>query len=56
MKSTKIHDHVLMIKELFQMMAFIRGLIFIKSYENRFTQIKKIEKILTDKKDLKRFS
>ena len=35
------------------MMAFIRGLIFIKSYENRFTQIKKIEKILTDKRDLK---
>ena len=43
----------LMIKELLQIMAFIRGFIFIKSYENRFTQIKKIEKILTDKRDLK---
>ena len=43
----------LMIKELLQIMAFIRGFIFIKSYENRFTQIKKIEKILTGKRDLK---
>ena len=42
-----------MIKDLFQMMTFIRGIIFIKSYENRFTQIKNIEEILTDKRDSK---
>ena len=42
-----------MIKDLFQMMTFIRGLIFIKSYENRFTEIKNIEEILTDKRHSK---
>ena len=42
-----------MVKDLFQMMAFIRRLIFIKIYENRLTQIKKIEEILTDKRDSK---
>ena len=35
------------------MMAFMHRLIFIKSYVNRFTQVKKIEEILTDKRDSK---
>ena len=35
------------------MMTFMCGLTFIKSYENRFTQIKNIEEILTDKRDSK---
>ena len=38
MKSKKSHYNVLMIKELFQMMAFIRGLIFIKSYQERLSR------------------
>ena len=31
-KSTKYRYHVLMIKDLFQRMTFIRGLVFIKTY------------------------
>ena len=52
-KSTKNHYLFSMVKDLFQMMAFICRLIFIKIYENRFTQIKTIEEILIDKGDSK---
>ena len=59
----KYHYSVLMIKDLFKLMGFIRLLIFITSYKNRFTQmiIKKkrllqIKKIKEDSHKKKRFS
>ena len=39
MKSTKYHYRVLMIKDLFQIMRFIRQLTFIKTLKNRFSQM-----------------
>ena len=61
-KSTKYLDHVLMIKDLFQRMAFIRRIIFIKTFlkkrnqkrvlmkKKRFSQIKKDSKTVFMKK------
>ena len=66
MKSTKYHYHVLMIKDLLQMMRFIHQLIFVRTEENRFSQImmnkkrflqtRRIQKILTKTRDSHRRS
>ena len=55
-KSTKNHYRALMTKDLFQKMAFIRGIIFIKTQRKKKSSHEK-EEILTDKKDFhERFS
>ena len=59
MNSTKYNDHVLMIKDLFCMMVFIRLLIFTKTVENRFSR-KRFSRKGSHKKEIlaerKRFS
>ena len=53
MKLTKYHYHVLMIKDLFKMMRFMRVLIFIKILLQVVKKFKKIviKKILIIEKD-----
>ena len=57
MESVKYHYRVLMIKDLFQMMGFIRPAHFHKDLKKQIlTYDHKEKELLTDNRDSKRFS